>query len=116
MIRKLPQSITLNTAGGASKALGSVRIACPKFKGGSLEALVMPDTPAVISVGERCMDRGFSFFWPAGRRPYLLLPNGHRVDLTVEGKIPYLTLSGKEALGRWMWAVAVGEAETPERW
>ena len=56
------------------------------------------------------MDHGFSFFWPAGRRPYLLLPNGHRLDLTVEGKIPYLTLSGSEALGRWMCAVAAGSA------
>ena len=74
LIRRLKQSITLNTAGGPSKALGTVRIACPKFKGGSFEALVMPNTPAVISVGERCMDHGFSFFWPAGRRPYSSLP------------------------------------------
>eukprot|EP00959_Pyramimonas_sp_CCMP1952_P136611 2859010-Pyramimonas_sp.AAC.1 len=33
LIRELPQSITLNTAGGEPEALGSVRIACPKFKG-----------------------------------------------------------------------------------
>eukprot|EP00959_Pyramimonas_sp_CCMP1952_P023089 485603-Pyramimonas_sp.AAC.1 len=62
----------------------------------------MPETPCVISVGERCMDHGFSFFWPAGQRPCLLMPNGQRVDLAVEGKIPYLPLSGKEALGQWM--------------
>eukprot|EP00959_Pyramimonas_sp_CCMP1952_P113710 2377015-Pyramimonas_sp.AAC.1 len=104
LIRKLPQSIALNTAGGEPKALGSVRIACPEFKGGSFNALVMPETPCVISVGERCMDRGCSFFWPAGQRPYLLLPNGQRVDLAAEGKIPYLTLSGKEALGQRMCA------------
>eukprot|EP00959_Pyramimonas_sp_CCMP1952_P350595 7345515-Pyramimonas_sp.AAC.1 len=70
-VRKLPQSIALNTAGGESKALGSVRIACPKFEGGSFNALVMPETPRVVSVGERCMDHGFSFLWPAGRRPSL---------------------------------------------
>eukprot|EP00959_Pyramimonas_sp_CCMP1952_P205181 4290666-Pyramimonas_sp.AAC.1 len=64
--RNLPQSIIiLNTAGGESKALGSVRIACPKFKGSSFSALVMPETPCVISVGELRMDRGFSFSWPA---------------------------------------------------
>eukprot|EP00959_Pyramimonas_sp_CCMP1952_P007008 146338-Pyramimonas_sp.AAC.1 len=68
----------------------------------------MPETPRVSSVGERCMDHGFSFFWPAGQRPCLLLPNGQRVDLAAEGKIPYLTLSGKEALGQWMRAVAAG--------
>eukprot|EP00959_Pyramimonas_sp_CCMP1952_P209445 4381900-Pyramimonas_sp.AAC.1 len=87
LIRKLPQSITPNTAGGESKALGSVRIACPKFKGGSFNASVMPETPCVISGGKRCMDHGLSFTWPAGQRPCLLLPNGQRVDLAVEGKI-----------------------------
>eukprot|EP00959_Pyramimonas_sp_CCMP1952_P269407 5632017-Pyramimonas_sp.AAC.1 len=56
------------------------------------------------------MDHGFSFFWPAGRGPCLLLPNGQRVDLIVEGKIPYFTISGKEALGQWMRAVAAGLA------
>eukprot|EP00959_Pyramimonas_sp_CCMP1952_P441750 9248243-Pyramimonas_sp.AAC.1 len=104
LIRQLPQSITLNTAGGESKAFASVRIARPKFKGGGFNALVMPETLRVISIGERCMDHGFSFFWPTGRRPYLLLPSGQRVDLIVEGEIPYLTLSGKEALGQWMCA------------
>eukprot|EP00959_Pyramimonas_sp_CCMP1952_P001199 23932-Pyramimonas_sp.AAC.1 len=68
----------------------------------------MPETPCVISVGERCMDHGFSFSRPAGQRPYLLLSNGQRVDLADEGKMPYLTLSGKEALGQWMCAVAAG--------
>eukprot|EP00959_Pyramimonas_sp_CCMP1952_P161697 3381290-Pyramimonas_sp.AAC.1 len=62
------------------------------------------------------MDHGFSFFWPAGQRPYLLSPNGQRVDLAEEGKIPYLTLSGKEALAQWMRAVAAGGGEPPERW
>ena len=70
----------------------------------------------MLSVGERCMDHGFSFHWPSARQPYLLMPNGHRVDLTVEGKIAYLTLTGTEALGRWMCAVAAGQPETSERW
>eukprot|EP00959_Pyramimonas_sp_CCMP1952_P190056 3976090-Pyramimonas_sp.AAC.1 len=73
----------------------------------------MPETPCVISVGERRMDRGFSFFWPAGQ-PCLLLPKGQTVDLIVEGEIPYLTFSGKEALGQWMCAAAAGESEPPE--
>ena len=99
MIRKLKESITLNTAGGASKALGSVRIACPNFRGGDFDALVMPKTPAVLSVGERCMDHGFSFYWPARKNPYFILPDGTVVHLIVEGKIPYLTLSGRRGAG-----------------
>eukprot|EP00959_Pyramimonas_sp_CCMP1952_P074738 1561539-Pyramimonas_sp.AAC.1 len=76
----------------------------------------MPETLAVISAGEPCMDDGFSFVWPAGQGPYSLLPNGHGVDLIVEGKIPYWALSGREALGQWMCAAAAGKPATPERW
>eukprot|EP00959_Pyramimonas_sp_CCMP1952_P026046 546707-Pyramimonas_sp.AAC.1 len=73
MIRRLDESIPLNIARGSPGALGSVT----------------PETLAVITVGAPCMDRGFSFVWPAGQRPCLLLSNGHRVDLIVEGKIPF---------------------------
>eukprot|EP00959_Pyramimonas_sp_CCMP1952_P313032 6552200-Pyramimonas_sp.AAC.1 len=69
MIKRLGESITLNTAGGSSRALGPVCVACQNFRDGAFEALVMLDTPAVIPVGERCMDRGFSLVWPAGQRP-----------------------------------------------
>eukprot|EP00959_Pyramimonas_sp_CCMP1952_P154976 3242387-Pyramimonas_sp.AAC.1 len=47
IIRCLEVSIALNSAGGSSRALGPVRVA-------RVEALVMPETPAVLSVGERC--------------------------------------------------------------
>eukprot|EP00959_Pyramimonas_sp_CCMP1952_P171072 3574503-Pyramimonas_sp.AAC.1 len=115
MIKRLEDSIALDTAGGSSRALGSVCVACPNFRDGGFEALVMPETPAVISVGERCMERRFSFVWPAAQRPYLLLPHGHRVELIVEGKMPYFTLSGREVLGQWMCAVAAGKPVAPER-
>eukprot|EP00959_Pyramimonas_sp_CCMP1952_P175620 3669837-Pyramimonas_sp.AAC.1 len=49
MIKRLEESITLNTAGGSSRSLGSVCVACPDFMGGHFDALVMPETPAVIS-------------------------------------------------------------------
>ena len=84
--------ITLNTAGGPSKALGTVRVACDQLPGGSFESVVMKETPGVLSVGKFCTDHGCSFYWRAGKTPYLLLPNGMRLDLTVEGKIPYLYL------------------------
>eukprot|EP00959_Pyramimonas_sp_CCMP1952_P295668 6184037-Pyramimonas_sp.AAC.1 len=65
MTKRLEESITLHTAGGASRALGSVCVACPSFAGGNFEALVMLETPHVSSVGERCVDHGFSFVRPA---------------------------------------------------
>ena len=114
-IQRLPNPIALNIAGGLSKALGTVSVACPQMPGGSFECLVMPETPSVISVGERCLDHGYSFHWPAGKTPYLLLPNGRRVNLVVDGKIPYLTLEGRQAMGQVDVAVARGAPALP-RW
>ena len=51
---------------------------------------VLSSTPAVLSVGRRCMHEGFSFIWPAGKLPYLARPDGLVVPLTVHGDIPYL--------------------------
>ena len=31
---------------------------------------VLPETPAVLSIGQRCMDEGFDFVWKAYSRPY----------------------------------------------
>ena len=100
---------------GILRGLGAVRVACPKFEGGSFESLVMPDTSSVISVGGRCLDHGFSFEWPAGENPYLVLPNGKIVDLVVGGLIPYLNMSGREAPGAWNGAVAES-AVALDRW
>ena len=47
-IKRLPSPIALNTAGGLSKALGTVSVACPQMPGGSFECLVMPETPSVF--------------------------------------------------------------------
>ena len=87
-VNPLKVPITLNTAGGPSRAVGTVSVACEKLHEGKFDSVVMPETPNVLSVGERCMDHGYSFHWPAGKNPYLVLPNGMRLNLIVEGKIP----------------------------
>ena len=114
-MKKLKEPLTLNTAGGASRALGTVSIACNLFKGGGFESIVMPETPSVISVGERCMDHGYSFYWLAGKTPYLLLPDGKRVNLVVNGKIPYLHIQGSGAQGR-IDVAAAEQGTALDRW
>ena len=90
-IKELPEDLTPNTAGGASRALGQVYIACELLPEGGFESVVMPETPSVISVGERCMAFGYGFYWPLwSQKPYLTTPAGGRVDLTMFGRIPYL--------------------------
>eukprot|EP00959_Pyramimonas_sp_CCMP1952_P029630 622067-Pyramimonas_sp.AAC.1 len=63
-------------------------------------AIVAPETPSVISVGELCVGRGCSFHRATGRAPRLSLPRGSRSELSVEGKIPHLTMNGGGALGQ----------------
>ena len=40
-------------------------------------AIIMNDSPCVLSLGKRCMQEGFSFEWNAGENPTLVTPEGH---------------------------------------
>eukprot|EP00959_Pyramimonas_sp_CCMP1952_P269288 5629640-Pyramimonas_sp.AAC.1 len=75
-IERLDESITLNTAGGSSRALGSDQFASHARTTGIevFDAQVMPETPAVISVGERCMDHGFISFGQQVNDPTYFCP------------------------------------------
>ena len=43
------------------RELGNRRITC----------LILEDTPALISLGQLCLQDGYSYCWPAGKPPYL---------------------------------------------
>ena len=61
-----------------------------------IEAHVMENSPSVLSVGKRCMNHGYTFVWPYGREPFMINPDGGRIQFQVRGDIPYLKL-GKKA-------------------
>ena len=48
------------------------------------EPYVLPETPSVLSVGQRCMEEGYDFVWRAFKRPYSQKQSG--------GKKVYMTL------------------------
>ena len=54
------------------------------------EFWVSGQSPALSSLGYRCMEQGLSFVWPAYEDPYFVTPWGTAVPLTVDGYIPYL--------------------------
>jgi hypothetical protein len=54
---------------------------------------VLPSAPAVLSIGQRCLDHGYSFRWPAGKLPHFFTPSGVKVKFIVEDYIPYLRSS-----------------------
>ena len=55
-----------------------------------LKPYVLPETPAVVTVGRRCMKDGFSFSWPAGESPFFTRPDGRKVTLHVDNFVPYI--------------------------
>ena len=61
---------------------------------------MLDSTPAVVSVGLRCMKLGYSFIWPAFGLPYFILPDGNLVYLEVIGDIPYLRPGAKASRPR----------------
>ena len=53
-----------------------------------LQFVLLPNTPAVCSVGKKCMEQGFSFFWPKGEAPYFVCPDGRKVQCQLRGNVP----------------------------
>ena len=51
---------------------------------------VLDQTPAVFSVGMRCMKQGYTFVWPPEKQPFMINKDGMRIDLHSRDDIPYL--------------------------
>ena len=54
---------------------------------------ILEETPAVLSVGVRCMEQGYSFVWPADGRPYFIRPDMGVIELNVGGRVPVIDSS-----------------------
>ena len=55
-----------------------------------VQPYVLPDTPAVISVGTRCIQDGWGFVWKSFGRPYFKKQDGTKIKLEVKDYVPYL--------------------------
>ena len=80
--------MTLYTANGPVEVDKVVPINVGRL--GKADVLILEETPAVFSIGKRVMHEGYSFIWRAGKRPYMLDHNKTKINLEVEGDIPYL--------------------------
>ena len=80
--------ITIMTADGPSSAGKQIAVNVPSI-GIASDPYVLPDTPAVLSIGQRCMDEGYDFVWKAYSRPYLKTPKGEKIYLDVNDIVPY---------------------------
>jgi hypothetical protein len=90
------QKVGLQTASGFTKAESQVEVFIEEL-GETAVPYVLPSTPPVLSIGRRCVEQGYSFFWKNGELPYFVTPDKKKIVLAVQGNIPYL-LAGTVAL------------------
>ena len=81
--------ITFDTANGETHTTEVADIFIKQLNADILP-YVLEETPAAISVGYRCIELGYSFFWPNGATPYFVNPENKRIYLEVRERMPYL--------------------------
>eukprot|EP00972_Heterocapsa_arctica_P087160 12851866-Heterocapsa_arctica.AAC.1 len=72
--------MSFQIANGLTVSTHSVPIRIEEL-GEEISPFVLQDTPDVLSVGDRTMNKGYTFAWPAYSNPYFVTPNGFRVEL-----------------------------------
>ena len=89
-IRDAQHPQVFNTANGPTPATKDIALSLPEL----LEVItpyILASTPDVLSLGRRCMDLGYGFWWqPYSPTPILYRPDGVEVYCETEGYIPYV--------------------------
>ena len=80
--------ITLDAAGGVARSKLKLPMRSRALKG-KVEPYVLASSPAVLSLGRRCLKDGYSFTWPPFGKPSFRDPEGRNIPLDVYGFIPY---------------------------
>ena len=80
--------IRMLTANGESSSTKQGKVFVPRL-GKTIDPYLVKSSPAVLSVGMRCIDDGYDFVWNGsrGEDPYFVKPDG---KMTVNDCVPYL--------------------------
>ena len=85
--------IMFDTAGGEVPARDVIPLFLPHMQQ-HIRPYVLDSTPKVLSIGARCQQMGWWFVWePWSNTPYFIDAAGRKIELVVEGNIPYLKTS-----------------------
>ena len=97
-IENISNGIQLRTAAGDLTTNESVSVT-PFGGNNAIDALVLPDSPAFLSLGKLCGENGYSY-WPNGGAPEITLPTGKSFQLDVINRIPVLPMGFEPERGR----------------
>ena len=101
------QPLVLCTANGTVISETSVQVQLASI-GMNVEANLLPNTPAVCSLGKRCMEDGCGFIWAPRKNPIFRCPDGHSVVLDLHYNVPYITEKQASCIARHMPSVPAG--------
>ena len=88
MMEMCPRLAELHTANGVTLVMNQVSMQIVGLKDDAT-ALVLASTPAMLSIGARCMEKGWKFEWMAGKEPTMTSPFGSMIRLRVIGNVPF---------------------------
>ncbi len=86
--------IVFQTANGSADAMELADVQALEMEE-TANPSVLEATPEVLSIGKRCMTKGHSSTWMAGRNPYGARPDSKQVHLKVINFVPYLILGDR---------------------
>ena len=54
---------------------------------------ILESSPAVLSLGVKCLGQGYSFHWESAKAPTMVRPAGALIQLKVDGHVPHMDSS-----------------------
>ena len=81
--------MNFSTANGKTTARRCLQCYCEQLEG-PVDPFVLTQTPHVLTIGKRVMERGYSFMWRSCSTPLLITPSGSQIPLIVNGNVPYM--------------------------
>jgi hypothetical protein len=83
-VKKASDVLNLSTANGPTASTDEVELDVPNL-GIKVETRILEDCPDVLSMGIRCAEQGFGFYWdPFSYKPRLVRPDGHVIRCSYE--------------------------------
>ena len=89
-VRATDTPLTFAGVGGEKPADMTLRVKSPALRAHA-EPFVLDSTPDVLSIGRRCVEDGWSFYWPPySLTPIFTSPGGLAIKCRSHGFIPYV--------------------------
>ena len=88
-LTRLDQPLTYGTAAGDVTVDSTIALHSKSI--GDIDAVILKDSPSVISVGRRCMEQGFGFYWHPYKEPVIVHPDTKTIiKCAVQDYVPYV--------------------------